>query len=161
MFGSTNVASLSCNVKIGIFSWQWKIPPPPSLILTGKAGQVLPPKPGKSYRRGRISTVDLLVLTNLGQLLLIIQTFFTFYETNCLNDEVNCAEPSPSVSVPAQTLDRGEIVCQNQKHHLGQTSVSRMNETLAEFSTLAMGTCWNMEALLKGKAQYSWPPCAY
>jgi hypothetical protein len=35
--------------------------------------------PGKPYRRGKLSTVDLLVLPSLDQLLLIVQTLFTFF----------------------------------------------------------------------------------
>ncbi len=46
---------------------------------------------------GRLSTVDLLVLTSLDQVLLILQTF-TFLQTSY--EEVNCTEPSSSVSVP-------------------------------------------------------------
>ncbi len=33
--------------------------------------------PGKSYKRGRLSTVDLLVLTSLDQLLSILKILFT------------------------------------------------------------------------------------
>jgi hypothetical protein len=51
--------------------------------------------------KGRLSTVDLLVLTSLDQLLLIVQTHYLhFYKTSYPNEEVNCTEPSPSVSVP-------------------------------------------------------------
>jgi hypothetical protein len=35
------------------------------------------PLPGNPYRRGRLSAVDLLVLTSLDQLLLILPTSFT------------------------------------------------------------------------------------
>jgi hypothetical protein len=45
------------------------------------------------------STVHLLVWTSLDQLLLILQNFISFLQ-NSLNEEVNCTEPSPSVSVP-------------------------------------------------------------
>ncbi len=56
---------------------------------------------GKSYWRGRLSTVDLLVLTSLDQLLFAVMIFFYLcYKTSYLNEEVNCTEPSPSVSVP-------------------------------------------------------------
>ncbi len=49
----------------------------------------------------RLSTVDLLEQTSLDQLLLIMQTLFTFdTKTTYLNEEVKCTEPSPSVSVP-------------------------------------------------------------
>jgi hypothetical protein len=48
---------------------------------------------------GLISTVDLLVLTSLGQLLLILKVLF-IYKTSYLNEEVNCTKPSPSVRVP-------------------------------------------------------------
>jgi hypothetical protein len=55
---------------------------------------------GKSYCRGmlELSTVDRLVLTNLDQLLFILKK--TFYKTSYPDEEVNCTEPSPSVSIP-------------------------------------------------------------
>jgi hypothetical protein len=50
---------------------------------------------------GRLSAVDLLVLTSLDQLLLTLAILFTFLnKTIYLNEEVNCSKPSPSVSVP-------------------------------------------------------------
>ncbi len=57
-------------------------------------------KAGNPYWSGRLSTVDLLVLTNLDQLLLILQTLFNFYTTTHLNEEVNRTEFFLSVSVP-------------------------------------------------------------
>ncbi len=36
-------------------------------------------RPGKSYRKGRLSTVDLLVLVSLNQLLSILKVLFTFF----------------------------------------------------------------------------------
>ncbi len=42
----------------------------------------------------RLSTVDLLALTNLDQLIFIIYKISSFVE------EVNCTEPFPSVIVP-------------------------------------------------------------
>jgi len=56
--------------------------------------------PGNPYWRGRISTIDFLVLTSLDQLLLILNWFIIFYKTTYLTEEVNRAEPSTSVSVP-------------------------------------------------------------
>ncbi len=48
---------------------------------------------GKPYWRGRLSTVDLLVLTSLHQLLFILIIFFYLcYTTSYLNEEVNCTE---------------------------------------------------------------------
>ncbi len=49
--------------------------------------------------KGRLSTVNLLIVTNLDQHFLII-IFFLFYKISYLNEEVNCTEPSPSVRVP-------------------------------------------------------------
>jgi hypothetical protein len=49
-----------------------------------------------------LTTVDLLVLTSLDQLLFILKILFTlflFYKPGYLNEEVNCTEPSPSVSL--------------------------------------------------------------
>jgi len=40
---------------------------------------ILKPKPGKSYRGGRLSTFDLLVLTSLNQLIFILKTLFSFF----------------------------------------------------------------------------------
>jgi len=40
--------------------------------------------PGNPYGTGRISTVDLLVLTSLGKLHLILQTLFTFLQNKLL-----------------------------------------------------------------------------
>jgi hypothetical protein len=47
----------------------------------------------------RQSIVNLLVLASLYWLILILQTVVSFYKTNYLNEEVICAEPSPSVGV--------------------------------------------------------------
>jgi hypothetical protein len=69
-----------------------------TLILVEWAARHLwPSKAGarNTNWRGRLSTVDLLVLTSLDQLLLILQTFFLFYKTSYLIEEVNHTEPSP------------------------------------------------------------------
>ncbi len=54
------------------------------------------------YWRGRVSTLDLLVLTRSDHLILILKIFFVaFYKTSFLNEKVNCTEPSSySVKVP-------------------------------------------------------------
>ncbi len=57
-------------------------------------------KQGILTEGGRISTIDLLVLTNLDQLILVLNIFFLFYKTSYLNKEVNCTEPSTSERVP-------------------------------------------------------------
>jgi hypothetical protein len=44
---------------------------------------------GNPYRRGTLSTVDLLVLSGLDQLILIIETLL-FYKTSYFKKEVNC-----------------------------------------------------------------------
>ncbi len=64
---------------------------------TSKPAKVLA---GKSYWRGRLSTVDLLVLSSLDQLLFLWKYYLPFYKTSCPNEEVNCSEPFPSVSIP-------------------------------------------------------------
>jgi hypothetical protein len=62
-----------------------------------------------------LSTVDLLVLTSLYQLLFILQTIFTFYETSYLNVEINYSEHSLSISVPQfkhlAYASRGIMIC--------------------------------------------------
>jgi hypothetical protein len=58
--------------------------------------------PRNTYRKGRPTTIDLLLLTHSDKLklILILKTSFTFYKTRYLNEEVKCIEPCPSVSVP-------------------------------------------------------------
>ncbi len=46
------------------------------------------------------STVDLLVLNSLDQFHFIEKIIYLFCKMSYLNEEVNCTEPSPSVSVP-------------------------------------------------------------
>jgi hypothetical protein len=60
-------------------------------------------RPGKLYWRGRLSTVDLLVLTSLDQLLLIMQTLLSFNKTSFLNEELHCTVPLQLV-FPVSTL---------------------------------------------------------
>jgi hypothetical protein len=50
---------------------------------------------------GKLNTVDLLVPTSLDKLLFVIETIiYLGCQTSYLNEEVNCTDPSPSVSVP-------------------------------------------------------------
>jgi hypothetical protein len=46
------------------------------------------------------STIDLLVLTSLDQLLLTENINYFFTKTSYLNEEVNCIDPSTTVSIP-------------------------------------------------------------
>ncbi len=63
------------------------------------------PWPGNPHWRERISTVDLLVPTSSDLLLLMIKKYvLLFYETSYLNEEVNRAELSLSVSVPCLAM---------------------------------------------------------
>ncbi len=59
-------------------------------------------KSGQGILTGRISTINLLVLTSSNYLLLIVKMhIFLFLQTSYLNKEVNCTEPSsPLVSCP-------------------------------------------------------------
>ncbi len=95
---------------------------------------------GNTYWRGRLSTVNLLVLTTLGQVLLTLQNVMYVF-IKCLNEEVNCAESFPSVSLPC-LVSYGCKAC-------GLIGL--------------MGQCYNdmndtREHYLKGKAQYNRPP---
>ncbi len=57
--------------------------------------------PEKSCSRGRLRTGDLLVQTCLEQLLFELRILFTFVTKQAnLNEEVNCTDPFPSVSIP-------------------------------------------------------------
>jgi hypothetical protein len=46
--------------------------------------ETLKASPEKSYRKGRLSTVDLLLLPSLYKLLLILETLFTFLQKQLL-----------------------------------------------------------------------------
>ncbi len=54
------------------------------------------------------------VLTSLIQLLMILQTLYAFSKTSFHNKEVNCTQPSNSVSVPClgKTLSLIHPLCQ-------------------------------------------------
>jgi len=55
----------------------------------------------KSYWRGRLSTVDLLVLSRSDQLIFTLKILFTFfYKASYLNEEVICTVLAPSVGIP-------------------------------------------------------------
>ncbi len=56
------------------------------------------------------STIDLLVPTSLYELLLTMQTLYTFLQISYFNEEVNFTEPSPSISVPCRSLWLGKAV---------------------------------------------------
>jgi len=66
-------------------------------------------KPGNPFWRGRINTIDLLVLSMLCKLL-FTRNFFLCYKTSYLNMEVNCTEPFPLVRVPWQNLRKKILV---------------------------------------------------
>ncbi len=64
---------------------------------------------------GSLSTVGLHILTSLVQLLL--ENFnYLFYKTSYLNKDVNCGEPSPSVSLPL--LDPRPLIVIGQNPNL-------------------------------------------
>jgi len=67
--------------------------------------------PGNPNCSGRVTTVDLLVITTSIQLLSIQKNdIFTFFRTLYLHEEVNRTEPSSSARVPCSLLltERGE-----------------------------------------------------
>jgi hypothetical protein len=69
----------------------------PTLIYLEGSSHLLP---GKSYWRGRLGTVDLLVLTSIDKFLFILKKIcYHIYKTSYLYEEVNCTKPSPSVSI--------------------------------------------------------------
>jgi hypothetical protein len=65
-----------------------------------KCVTAVPLAPGNSYSRGRISTIDLLVLNKSELILVLKMYFFPFYKTSYLNKEVNRTEPFPILRVP-------------------------------------------------------------
>ncbi len=62
---------------------------------------------GNPHWRGRLSTVDLLVITSLVKLLLILKHYLLSNKTSYLNEEVNRTDLSPSVSVPCSGAPLG------------------------------------------------------
>jgi hypothetical protein len=62
-------------------------------------------KPGNPYWRGRLSTVDLLALTSLDQLLFIMQTLCTF-----LQNKATLMRRSTVPSLPLQLVFLGETL---------------------------------------------------
>jgi hypothetical protein len=62
-----------------------------TVILT-RVYEVAKDKPGNSDGKGRLSTINLIVLTGL---VWAWENYFKVYKTNYLNVEVNCTEPFP------------------------------------------------------------------
>jgi hypothetical protein len=58
--------------------------------------------PRNPYRRGQLSTVDLLVLTSLDQLLLILKTLLTFF-----TKQASLRRRSTLLSLPLQLVFPG------------------------------------------------------
>ncbi len=80
--------------------------------VDGSSGTRKKGYPAKPYSRGRLSTFCLFVLSSLDRLLFIWKYVYIFYKTSYLNEEVNCTEFSPSVSVPwVILLAPGERCC--------------------------------------------------
>ena len=65
--------------RVKVYYPGWAIDPLTNLNLGSMSWKFLCPQPGKSNWRGRLSTVDLLVLTSLDQLLLTLKVLFTFF----------------------------------------------------------------------------------
>ncbi len=64
-------------------------------------------KPGNLYWREKSCEVDLLVLTSLNQLILILQTSFTFFKISSHNEEVKWTELSPSLVFLVNNIRHG------------------------------------------------------
>ncbi len=83
--------------KLGIFSSR--------LVTLLCSEKFLYDWPGKSYWRGGLSTVDLLVLTSLDSLLCFLKILLTFlYKKSFLVEEINCTEPSSQLVFPANRI---------------------------------------------------------
>jgi hypothetical protein len=65
---------------------------------------------GKAYWSGRVSTVDLLIITRLDQHLFMLKTN-PFCKTTYLNEEVNGTEPSPSFGIPWMRQSKKWMFC--------------------------------------------------
>ncbi len=62
-------------------------------------------KSRESLLKGRISSIDLLVLTSIDQLLLILKIFFfLIYQLSFLNKEVNGTKLSSTVRFPCKSV---------------------------------------------------------
>jgi hypothetical protein len=68
-------------------------------------------RPWNHYWSGRLSTVDLLVLTSLVYLIISYFIINLCYNTSYPNEEVNCTEPFLSVSVPWLGLNINCLTC--------------------------------------------------
>ncbi len=79
-------------------------------------------KPGNPYERGRLSTVDLLMLTSLDQLNTNINFFLQ--NINDVNEEVNSNKPSPSVRVPWSNIQlyKFKMIIAKNKFYKGYLS---------------------------------------
>ncbi len=65
--------------------------------------------PGTGILQGKLNTVDLLLLMTLKSTAFIIKTLFTF-SVFFFHEEINCTEPSLSVSVPWYTWHLFKVI---------------------------------------------------
>jgi hypothetical protein len=101
-------------------------------------------KLGNPYWRGRLSKVDILLL---DKLLFVSNIVFTFHKTSCLNKEVNCTEPSPSIRLicsncypvisrkcisPSPAQIAPELVDQDSDDDVSSSSSSRSSNSSSE-----------------------------
>jgi hypothetical protein len=96
--------------------------------------------PWKSYKRERLSTVDLLVLPSLRSNPFGIENIFPLiYKTSYLNEEVNCTEPSPHLVFPGPSYDHSlGMGLRVLKIIRGYLMGESLDVIWAEFSTLSL-----------------------
>jgi hypothetical protein len=114
---------------------------------------------GKAYWKGRLSTVDLLELSSLDQLLLRLKILLTFiYKTSCLNEVVKRTEPSPSVNVPWMFMNAEAIflvMCDTSMNELWATYTHR--DLCIDLSRLLTAVSWEGHTRLKIWSLYTQP----
>jgi hypothetical protein len=104
-FGWHHTKGVKASTTVPVFNYLCTIQTNPSrlhlllrLIYNGEMMSTVIDEPGNNCWGGRISMIDLLVLTSLDQLLFRTEKYFFCYKTSYLN-EVNRTEPSLSVRV--------------------------------------------------------------
>ncbi len=98
--------------------------------------------PEKSYWRGRLSTVYLLVLISLHELIFILKTKFKIIQKCYLNEEVNCTD-LPLVSIP---WPRGNTAAWDSRVDKAPTKIDKKMFFGAEFWNLKQKTSFSFSS---------------
>ncbi len=95
---------MSANINLWVSECNMSVRPSTRNRTSSWSGQNLSPSTGKPYWRERISTVDLLVLTSLDQLLFKLKLYISIFTKQVKGGQLYSAFPFSKSSLPSSEL---------------------------------------------------------